>query len=439
MKNVLKMKKCFYCNIKNISYFFKLLLITTKHLLQDNSYIVIYYFISFALSNIFVFYIISSNRIEILHDEINILTSDYSVTPKKLSTYFIYENCKLYKADSQSTKEYIENNKMIKYSKNSYLSLNLDILIILDNGYIIFDFSKMFSNFFSSNYYFLLIMIIVTFIFLLLGLNKRNNIGLKKLDKRDNEMYSKSLMILTENLHHELSTPILLIKNTLFKIKKQFNALEKCKDCQECLVKDFKDSTNSKKCEYSSYNSKKDFKMLDSSVHQISDIISKMKIFKDVSCKESDKSNIRSIYDIIETSANVLQVSQSDKFNIEISKELKLYKAHSKYLKNGELTGIILNLFKNSIEARATNIKVTFGKKNGLCTFYIGDNGNGIPDRIKKKIYNKNFSSKGERGPRGNGLYVSNFIIKDAGGSIKLIESSIKGTLFEIKIPTIFI
>ncbi len=68
--------------------------------------------------------------------------------------------------------------------------------------------------------------------------------------------------------------------------------------------------------------------------------------------------------------------------------------------------------------------------------FVVIDNGIGMDKETKKKIFTLFFSSKGSKGT-GLGLFISNNIIKQHGGEIKIRSTLGEGTKFIIKIPKI--
>jgi len=63
----------------------------------------------------------------------------------------------------------------------------------------------------------------------------------------------------------------------------------------------------------------------------------------------------------------------------------------------------------------------------------IVDNGTGIDDKYKNKIFEMNFTTK-DKG-MGLGLKLAKRFIESIHGKIQLIESGSPGTTFEITIP----
>lgn len=102
---------------------------------------------------------------------------------------------------------------------------------------------------------------------------------------------------------------------------------------------------------------------------------------------------------------------------------------------------VLLNLITNAIDA------IPKGKTDGLIIVFsrnsadgnyveiaIQDNGVGIPEEVKKKMFNLFFSTKGERGS-GIGLAVTRKIIEQHGGQIEVETEEGKGSTFIIRLP----
>jgi signal transduction histidine kinase len=85
---------------------------------------------------------------------------------------------------------------------------------------------------------------------------------------------------------------------------------------------------------------------------------------------------------------------------------------------------VILNHFKNSVEANATTIKVyQHNLDKSMLSIYIEDNGNGIQKEIRKDIFTPNKSTKKKDVVTGNGMFCNKMIIEDKyGGKINIIR-----------------
>ena len=107
------------------------------------------------------------------------------------------------------------------------------------------------------------------------------------------------------------------------------------------------------------------------------------------------------------------------------------------YADRDQLLRCFNNLLKNAIEATAPNklgtieINYLVTSKNVLLT--IKDNGEGIPDRLREKIFEPNFTTKSSG--TGLGLAFVRNSIENAGGKIWFETITGQGTTFYISLP----
>jgi len=109
---------------------------------------------------------------------------------------------------------------------------------------------------------------------------------------------------------------------------------------------------------------------------------------------------------------------------------------------------VILNLITNAFYAvnqqRITSngsyeptVSVSTKKEDGKVLISVKDNGNGIPDKIKDKIFQPFFTTKPTGQGTGLGLSLSYDIVKAHGGELKLETRVGEGTTFIIKLPNV--
>ena len=107
---------------------------------------------------------------------------------------------------------------------------------------------------------------------------------------------------------------------------------------------------------------------------------------------------------------------------------------------------VILNLITNAfyavnerkkVEGDAFEPTVTISTKNEKNSVFIKvfDNGSGMPDSIKEKIFQPFFTTKPTGKGTGLGLSMSYDIIKSHGGTIEVDSSKNEGTTFTILLP----
>jgi len=98
-----------------------------------------------------------------------------------------------------------------------------------------------------------------------------------------------------------------------------------------------------------------------------------------------------------------------------------------------ELKRIFINIFKNSIQADSTTVKVKLFKDVKYNFINIEDDGHGISQENLSKIFEPNFSTKSEG--MGLGLSMIKKIIDEMEGTIEIESKENNGTIVRIIIP----
>jgi nitrogen fixation/metabolism regulation signal transduction histidine kinase len=93
---------------------------------------------------------------------------------------------------------------------------------------------------------------------------------------------------------------------------------------------------------------------------------------------------------------------------------------------------MFVNLIRNSIQAGANKIIISLKESKDLITIEIADNGNGITDKIKLKIFDENFTTK--KSGMGLGLALTKRFLNMINGVITVKETSPNGTILLIEI-----
>ncbi len=102
-----------------------------------------------------------------------------------------------------------------------------------------------------------------------------------------------------------------------------------------------------------------------------------------------------------------------------------------------QLNRLFTNLLQNAIEASATRDKMIIRMNEELngeyITVSISDNGVGIPEQTRSKIFTPNFTTKSSG--TGLGLAMSKGIVEQANGELWFVTKEGEGTTFFVKLP----
>jgi PAS domain S-box-containing protein len=108
----------------------------------------------------------------------------------------------------------------------------------------------------------------------------------------------------------------------------------------------------------------------------------------------------------------------------------------------GVVRTALINIFDNAVEAiladpSGTEPRIVFSVRpedSGHIVFEINDNGIGMDANTLENMFTLFFSSKGHEGT-GLGLYISNLIIQQHGGMIRVDSKPGQGALFRVVLP----
>ena len=100
-----------------------------------------------------------------------------------------------------------------------------------------------------------------------------------------------------------------------------------------------------------------------------------------------------------------------------------------------ELKRVFINLVKNSSEAMPNGgiIMIRTYRHSGQATVEVADNGSGIPEKLKSRIFVPNFSTKSSG--TGLGLAITKKIVEAHNGSITFASVEGTGTTFTVQVP----
>ncbi|MHB8852613.1 MAG: sensor histidine kinase [Ignavibacteriaceae bacterium] len=134
--------------------------------------------------------------------------------------------------------------------------------------------------------------------------------------------------------------------------------------------------------------------------------------------------------DLINVINDTTNLFVEEKIKIIISNEVEEAMIESD---KTQLRRMLINLIRNSIQAGAKNIIIRVGSSETNYVVLVKDDGSGIPEGIKHKIFEPNFSTK-DKG-MGLGLKLAKRFLESSSGSISLVDGIESGTEFKIILP----
>ncbi|MBB6453525.1 two-component system sensor histidine kinase DctS [Salirhabdus euzebyi] len=137
----------------------------------------------------------------------------------------------------------------------------------------------------------------------------------------------------------------------------------------------------------------------------------------------------------------ISKISRGRELGIEVSiDEYSQLKQYPMLLDQHDFVLLLGNLIENAfdsfdqVEREEKWIDILIEQNNTYCKVIVEDNGIGLKEDEKKRIFEKGFTTKGEKGS-GIGLYLVNKVIEKGMGEVEVISYYGEGTSFIITFP----
>jgi signal transduction histidine kinase len=171
--------------------------------------------------------------------------------------------------------------------------------------------------------------------------------------------------------------------------------------------------------------STKDTKLKDKAIRAMNksvDLINKVREFENDISSENDISNYN-LKDIVD------EIVKNYDVKIDLLGNFKLKVRNT-------FSSVLDNIIRNAVvHGKADTIDISFSNKKGYSEIKIADNGIGISDENKEKIFDENFSFGDSKGS-GLGLYIVKELLRRSNGEIRVEDNKPRGTVFIITLKS---
>ncbi len=104
---------------------------------------------------------------------------------------------------------------------------------------------------------------------------------------------------------------------------------------------------------------------------------------------------------------------------------------------DGALSSVFENIIKNArFHGKATHVDINIEQKNGKNYIFLSDNGSGIKEGMRTKIFEEGVSTGGAD-HSGLGLYIVKKVIERYGGSVWVEDNQPCGAIFVLELPVV--
>lgn len=136
------------------------------------------------------------------------------------------------------------------------------------------------------------------------------------------------------------------------------------------------------------------------------------------------------IIDLVSILNDTVNMFLHEKTAVEIITELKIAEIEGDI---SQLRRMFINLIRNSIQANASKITISLKEEDGNFKIFFADDGHGIREEVRDKIFETNFTTKKQG--MGLGLSLAKRFLESIKGEIILLSTSENGSTFVISIP----
>lgn len=236
---------------------------------------------------------------------------------------------------------------------------------------------------------------------------------------------------LSAGVAHEINNPLAFVISNISMLEKYVDSYKDLGDkYKEICGEEGKVWYKKKDFDYIDGDSKLIFIEIKDGLNRVKEIVSNLKSFSRT--KSSDRELIN-VDNLVQAALNIAH--NQIKYHCKV--ELGLAATPDIYCNANELVQVFLNLIVNA--AQSINgegiISISSEIKDESVVVGIRDDGCGISEEIRNKIFDPFFTDKPQGEGTGLGLSVSYGIVKDLGGAISVESEQGVGTTFRVTLP----
>jgi len=260
----------------------------------------------------------------------------------------------------------------------------------------------------------------------------------------------EALGTMTSGIAHEINSPIQFIGDNLQFISDSFDTIEQLlkrydalrvaaldQGVLQDLTTDLTSTRSEADLDYLLEELPSAIEQSLSGIQQVARIASAMKTFAHRGSSEKERADINQA---IEMTVAICRNEWKYDADLELALDSSLPKIPCHI---GELSQVWLNLIVNAAHAIKAKpdlprglIKISTSMADGMINVEISDNGTGIPDEVREKVFEPFFSTKEAGKGSGQGLAISqNIVAKQHGGDIQITTAFGEGTAFTVRLP----
>ena len=108
----------------------------------------------------------------------------------------------------------------------------------------------------------------------------------------------------------------------------------------------------------------------------------------------------------------------------------------------GQMGQVFINLTTNACDAvraapdgRRGAVRISLGMESGAVVVHVDDNGPGVPEALRSRIFDRYFTTKDVGKGTGRGLDICRSIVEQHGGEIGVSDSPLGGGRFTVRLP----